>query len=298
MADANFPARSECRSMLLSFALLYSLSSVGACSCEGCAPKATPSGSVKRSNAEEAPAESLKVVSYDNRFTPAMIRRLAESQRTHLYWHWQGTEKPPVWEPPCVIVIHATRASYTAAVGRVSEATFGSSLIDNRNCKCRSRRVDLLSDRQGQLSALPHELTHVAISDMLGGRTPPRWLDEGIALLADSTDKQDRHKHDLESAKRNRLTFRAAELLRLGGNYPPPAKIPAFYAQSASLTAFLARRGKPGKLLEFARISLEKGYDEALRDAYQLDGVAALEQEWLADANEDAYSLARASTLP
>ncbi len=86
---------------------------------------------------------------------------------------------------------------------------------------------------------------------MLDGRIPPRWLDEGIALLADSAEKQRLHARDLADAQSRRLTFRAVELMNLD-RYPHASRVPAFYAQSASLTGFLARQGKPSLLLEFA----------------------------------------------
>jgi hypothetical protein len=276
--------------------LSWSVSTVGACPCQGC--QAGTDRNARTGFVSDATAANFQVKSFDRRFSAAQVLALAEQQRSHLYWHWQETAEPADWTPRCQIVVHASRASYTSAVGRGSEATFGSSWLDNRNKKCCGRRIDLLADRQGNLSALPHELTHIVVSDMMGNRTPPRWLDEGIALLADSVDKQNRHANDLRTARGNRLTMRLAELVRLEG-YPAPQRVPAFYAQSASVTAFLARRAKPGQLLVFTQMALDKGYDEALREVYQLDGVTALEKAWLDDRSEDlSYSLARTETLP
>ena len=261
------------------------------CECRGCATD-------RRSATTGSDAStSFAVTSADRRFSADQVARIAEVQRTHLYWHWRGEKQPPAWIPKCQIVVHATRASYAAAIGRGGEATFGSSLIDNRDGVCRARRVDLLADRLGELSALPHELTHVTISEMLGGRTPPRWLDEGIALLADSADKQERHAKDLAAATARRLHFRASDLMQLGG-YPPPSRIPAFYAQSGSLVAFLARRREPAKLLAFAERAHARGYDAALREIYELDGIPALEAAWLADQPQSlAYAQARSRAI-
>lgn len=282
--------------MVWSLVLLSVVAADPTCGCAGCANRPASEATTQRATAEQS--ASYRVVSRNSRFSAARVGEIAESQRSHLFWHWRGAEAPAEWNPKCEIVVHATRASYTAAVGRGSEFSFGSSLIDNRGGRCVARRIDLLADSRGELSALPHELTHVVISDMLGSRIPPRWLDEGIALLADSLDKQQRHAKDLTAATARRQQFRAAELMQLQG-YPHPSRIPAFYAQSGSLVAFLARKGEPAKLLTFVERSQEKGYDAALREIYDIDGMTALEREWLADDPTSlAYSQARSRAFP
>jgi hypothetical protein len=122
-------------------------------------------------------------------------------------------------------------------------------------------------------------MTHVVLADWLDGRQPPRWADEGMAILADSHEKQILHERDLNHGLAARGAFRLHELLTLDG-YPHPARIPAFYGQSASVTACLARRDDPAKFVEFLRRSLDGGYDQALRDVYHLDNIAQLERQW------------------
>ena len=56
--------------------------------------------------------------------------------------------------------------------------------------------------------------------------------------------------------------------------------MPAFYGQSASLTAFLAHRDDPAKFLEFLRRALDGGYDAALKQVYAIDHVGELERLW------------------
>jgi hypothetical protein len=62
--------------------------------------------------------------------------------------------------------------------------------------------------------------------------------------------------------------------------YPHPSRIPAFYGQSASLTAFLALRDDPSRFIDFLQKSLDQGYDRALRDVYAIDNVGQLERLW------------------
>jgi hypothetical protein len=122
-------------------------------------------------------------------------------------------------------------------------------------------------------------MTHVVLADLLGGRQPPRWADEGMAILADSQEKQWLHERDLTQGLANRTAFRVAELVTME-SYPHPSRIAAFYGQSVSLTACLAKRDDPARFVEFLRRSLDNGYDSALRDVYHLDNIAELEQLW------------------
>ena len=113
-------------------------------------------------------------------------------------------------------------------------------------------------------------------------------------MLADSAEKQALHAKDLATARSAGLHFRVGELLSLD-SYPGPSRIPAFYGGSASLASFLARRGKPSQILEFARLTIEQGPDQALRAIYDIEGTAALEHQWLTQSpRQDCYLFARA----
>ena len=101
-------------------------------------------------------------------------------------------------------------------------------------------------------------------------------------MLGDSQEKQKLHQQDLEAAFGQGWHFRAADLMTMQG-YPQPHRLGAFYGQSASLTSYLAHRDQPAKFVTFLQGSLEKGYDQALRDVYAIDGVAELERLWSAD---------------
>ena len=78
--------------------------------------------------------------------------------------------------------------------------------------------------------------------------------------------------------------FRLAELLALDA-YPHASRVPAFYGQSVSVTAFLALRDDPAKFVEFLRRCEEHGHDSALRKVYAIDGVAELDRLWRDDRN-------------
>jgi hypothetical protein len=121
------------------------------------------------------------------------MARTCEAWRDHLRCQWLDTTDEQRWTPRCIVVVHADRASYLAAVGRGGERSFGSTWIDTQEDRVSGRRIDLLTDQQGTITALGHELAHVVVADAFGGKQPPPWANEGIALLSDSTDKQARH---------------------------------------------------------------------------------------------------------
>jgi len=209
-------------------------------------------------------------------------RRVAEHcerWRTKLQKYWIADQQD-TWQMQCEIVVHANRSSYLAAVGTGGLQTFGSSLVKFGSEKeIVQRLIDFRGDSPHGLASVPHEMTHVVLADLLDGRQPPRWADEGMAILADSHEKQMLHERDLTHGLANRTAFRVAELVTMD-SYPQSSRIAAFYGQSASLTACLAKRDDPAKFVEFLRRSLDNGYDKALRDVYHLDNLSELEQLW------------------
>ena len=128
-------------------------------------------------------------------------------------------------------------------------------------------------------SALAHEMTHVVIAERIDRGRIPAWADEGMAVLADMPEKQSLHAADLRQGLRSRTTFRVVELLNLAA-YPAPARIGVFYGQSGALVSFLVGRGTPAQFVRFIERAIDHGYDRALRETYQIDGVAQLEQIW------------------
>jgi hypothetical protein len=211
-----------------------------------------------------------------------LIGERCEQWRAALKAYWCEQELR-TWSPRCEVVVHPSQASYLAAVGAGAGQTFGSSYIEfARSKQVQRRQIDFRGDSQHGAAAVPHELTHVVLADLLGGRQPPRWADEGMAMLADTAAKRRLHERDLQAGLAQRTAFRAVELLTLD-SYPQPSRVPAFYGQSCSLTAFLVSREKPARFVVFLRQSAEQGYDAALRDCYAIENVQQLEQLWNAD---------------
>ena len=236
---------------------------------------------------------SFAIRSYHGGPEAREIARQCHALREQLQIKWFGGVSQEAWSPRCHVILHHARASYVQAVGRGAGQTSGSSLIRFDKGRVAARRIDLLVGRRGGIPALPHELTHIVLAERLGGRLPPLWIDEGIAVLADSEEKQARHLRDCMDAIHRGEALPLAELMTRE-SFSSPDQMATFYGQSYSLVRFLACRDKPRHLLEFVALAATDGYDQALREIYAIDGVAQLRQLWL----RDAQSLPKKTNVP
>lgn len=221
----------------------------------------------------------------------AAVIRATESLRHELADRWLGEAAPARWTPKCDVVLHTTAKAYLAAVPGGGQ-TVGSSVINLEGDRVSGRRIDIRADRAGWFrAALGHELTHIVLADKFADGRLPAWADEGMAVLADSGEKQDAHQRDLYSAQSSRRAFRLVELFAMDG-YPAAERQAAFYGQSASLVRYLVTRGTPGQFVRFVRAAASDGYESAVRDIYGLHGVRDLERHWLQNVST-AGTLAR-----
>jgi hypothetical protein len=208
----------------------------------------------------------------------------SESLRRELRTTWLGepAERLDPWQPRCQVVVHATAASYLAVIGRGGAGTAGCSTLTIDQGRVLSRRIDLRSDGRDPLTAaLPHELTHVVLADRFADRPLPRWIDEGIAVLADPAAKQAGHQRDLHTALAAGSHFRVIDLVAMS-DYPPAGRLHAFYGQSAALVRFLVEQRSPAAFVDFVDEALREGYDPALRRHYGVDNVGELDRRWRA----------------
>ncbi len=232
----------------------------------------------------------------------ANLARHAEALRAALHVKWLNEAPSAPWSPRCQIVLYANQRNYVATVGRGSERTVGSSLVKVDQGQITGRRIDLVGGSTDYLSAaLPHELTHVVLRDRFPTRAVPRWADEGMAILADSPAKQNRHATELRDAIANRTTYSAGELVTTD-DYPAPSRLGAFYGQSASLTQFLVARKSPEQFVEFVDQASKHGYDAALKACYEIPTVAELDRQWRRQGDSiqlaSHYEVVQSGTLP
>ncbi len=221
----------------------------------------------------------FQVQSFDGGPSSQSVLDLCDSLRIELVSVWNGKSGPTTWEPLCEVIVHRSREGYSKAVGPGSNLTNGSSFVQLKSGVIANRRIDLLVDKQGALTSLPHELTHVVLADCFSGRQPPLWLDEGVAMLADTHDKQMLHERDCMDALSSKNALLIGELVRLE-QFTSASQVAPFYGQSLSLVRMLAQQKNPETLIEFAKDSMDKGIEAALHRHYQIDGIRDLESQW------------------
>lgn len=207
------------------------------------------------------------------------LASVCEELRGHLQQTWLG-EKETDWTPKCVVVVHRSLRGYTARLGPGSATSSGCASIEFEDGKVSARRIDLRADAADWLSAaLPHELTHVLLADHFSGRQPPRWADEGLAILAEPDAKRTQRFRAFEKGLARNATYSARDLLTLA-DYPDASRREAFYWQSASLVAYLAEREGTEKVLEFVTLALDRGYEPALKQVFGIASLADLDARW------------------
>lgn len=226
-----------------------------------------------------AMTDNFSVISFVGGPDAGKLGQRAEELRQQLQNRWLGGVSQTAWASRCQIVVHESRAAYARSVGWSAQATKGSSLIRVSGGKVSFRRLDLMGDGDAEPSALAHELSHVVLADHFRGQQPPRWADEGIALLSDGCRKQSLHRRDCSNALRQGENLPLVELLT-SQTLRNPDRIGAFYGQSLTLVELLLHRGSAEVLLSFLEMANQSGYDVALRTHYGLDGIGDLEPVW------------------
>lgn len=209
----------------------------------------------------------------------AEFSRRCESIRLELRKQFFEADDANDWSPKCEVVLHHSRSAYLRAVGNAGSQTSGSSAVGLKSSRVVKRRIDLLADAANQPSmTVRHELVHVIIADLFPDKAPPKWAEEGLALLNDTEEKQHRHQVDLHHANQTNTLIPLRTLLSCAA-YPANCQRATFYAQSMALVDHLVERGTPKQFIEFVRVAMANDCDRALKSIYGIDGIRGLSQE-------------------
>ncbi|MCU0961002.1 MAG: hypothetical protein MUF48_12935 [Pirellulaceae bacterium] len=230
------------------------------------------------------------VISHHASWQAARVAKECERLRSTLYRQWcvPGEEIIPDWTPRAMIVVHRSEGDYLREVGWRAGLTRGVCRVQVRDGQVVSRRIDLMADPDtGELTALAHELTHAILADCFPSRRLPRWADEGIALWADQPRKKGLHRQAVHRAIERQSAPAIADTL-LRTDYPAGDKLPVFCGQSLMLVEFLVQLDEPSRVVEFTRVAVDHGYDRAAQQVYGLNGIADLQQRWLAHVRQSA----------
>ncbi len=229
---------------------------------------------------------------------PALAEKVAgvaETIRRDQTRRW--TNQPPAvpWQPRCEVYLYPSAKQYAAETGQPEDSP-GFSTMGMNEGRIISRRVNLKADHETLVPAvLPHEITHVILADSFTVRQIPRWADEGMAVLSEPDQEQDRRAVDLVEPLGKNMLFPIETLMNM--DYPDNRYWGLYYAQSVSLTRFLVERGSPAQLVQFLQGAQRNGFEPELKRVYQIDGFADLQARWVAYARSSAAAKTAAAAV-
>lgn len=211
----------------------------------------------------------------------AIIREHAETIRQEAFARLLGDAEPRPWLVRCEIHVHASADSFERSVGGSLADARGATSLEFSGDRVVARRIDVMGDGPAIVpDAIDHELVHVVLADHFVHAAPPRWADEGLALLFDTLDKQRGHEADFQDARRRGLAWSAADLLAVEEYPADSARQKIFYGQSAALVRWLIARRDPATFIRFVDDASNVGMEAALDRHYAITSLDSVSSAW------------------
>ena len=209
------------------------------------------------------------------------IREHAETIRRAAFSQLLGDTHPKPWLVRCEIHVHASADSFEQAVGGSPADARGATSLEFSGDRVVTRRIDVMGDSPGIVpDAIDHELVHVVLADHFIHAAPPRWADEGLALLFDTPEKQRGHEADFQDARRRGLAWSAADLLAIEDYPADSARQKIFYGQSAALVRWLIARRDAATFIRFVDDAAQVGMEAALDRHYAITSLVSVSSAW------------------
>lgn len=187
---------------------------------------------------------------------------------------WMDTEKIHIY-------LHKDRDSYFRSRYKPPQTTYGLAVYPAKSSEPRR----LVISQDVKLDVVAHELSHLLFNSFMreGRHRAPRWLDEGLATIA----QVDQSAPGGAAALRARPFGPHPPMAQLMDSLPdynqPQASVGEWYALVGSIVLYL-KEGQPRSPQYFVRFckALRDGQDqvEALRQIYGLNTPEALEKAW------------------
>jgi len=197
------------------------------------------------------------------------VGKAAEVYRRQLATFWIG--KPlPNWSRPCKVAVSE------GALGAGGQTTFQF---------VRGEVLNWRMEVQGSLerildSVLPHEINHTIFACHFR-RPLPRWADEGAATLFEHRSEQLKQLALLKEVIRNKNEMISLQDLLSMKEYPKGQRpMLTLYAQGYALADFLVQQKGRHAYLKFISDGERGGWDQAIRNNFDHDGIASLEKNW------------------
>jgi hypothetical protein len=203
------------------------------------------------------------------------VGKVAEDSRITVQKKWFGDVSSDDWDGKCSIYLHAKLKDYVGKTGQ-KNALGHMRTLDWAGMFSRSIHVPALESNMAP-DILPHEVCHSVMSVRFQGKTP-RWADEGMALLAESPIRILEFQILLAKFKKDDALFSVEVLLQT--KEAAHMDTLEYYSQSLSLVQFLCDKKSCRDFISFLRTSIQKGYEPALKEHYDIQGYGDLERQW------------------
>ncbi len=201
------------------------------------------------------------------------VGEAAEEYRRDLATFWLG-QPLPNWSRPCKLRVQP------GTIGAGGETTFqfirgpGGNEVVNWNMRVQGSLERILD------SVLPHEVNHTIFACHFR-RPLPRWADEGAATLFEHRSEQMKQLELLNQVIKNDREFIALPQLLNMKEYPKQMRaMLILYAEGFALVDFLVQQGGRQKYLKFLADGERIGWEQAIAENYDHDGVTSLQENW------------------
>jgi hypothetical protein len=217
---------------------------------------------------------------------------IAENARRQAHDLWFAAEPLAKWTPKCDLVLYPTAAEFAQQTNQMPQSP-AFTQCDVHDGWVASRRIELRVDEPNMKNGiLPHEIAHAVFAGQFARRSPPKWADEGMAVLTEPEDIQNRHLSGLVTARSQGRGFTCDKLLPMQGY---PAQVQEFYAHSVGVCRMLVERhGGRERLVQFVRTAMETNdYESALFRIYAIRGLKDLEtrfQQYVGELRTGGYA--------
>ena len=212
----------------------------------------------------------------EDRETGEAVAKAVEAKRNETFARWSGAPTG-AWAPRCEITVHSTAEAYTQGTGKAAGNT-GHATVKLTDGRAIERRIDLRADDAGAVAnTLPRELTHVVLADHFPYTPPPKWAEEGMAVLAGSPDEVSRFVRTLPRCAGE--LFPVATLMEMK-DIPAADRVTGFYCESVTLVDYLVKLKGERHFTLFLRDAQRYGSAKALSQQYGIASPQALEQAW------------------
>jgi len=206
------------------------------------------------------------------------------------YWRkqhaleWLGKEIPD-WDRPFPVTITSGPNIGGGGATTFSPLGRGRGIIP-KNMNIQGSRDSLL------YGTIPHETLHTVFASHFGVPIP-RWIDEGACTAIECASERNKHNRLLVGVLQSDQIIPFNQMM-LAEDYP--RDVLTFYAQGASSSEFLLRKGGDGingkrKLLQFLNSAISGGetkdaWTRALQKYYNINSINEFQNQWLRDTRQ------------